>query len=117
MKKNLIVVLVVFAGVLGLATYVIGNPWTTSTDGAAAAPSVNGESSKIVTLSIEGMTCGACEIAVKRVLRAVNGVRSVDVSFEKKNAVVTYDPTKVAPETIARTLEEKLPTYKAKVVK
>lgn len=63
------------------------------------------------------MTCGSCEIAVKRVLTKVNGVKSATVSFEKKNAVVTYDPSKVTAQKIASAVEEKLPTYKAKVVK
>lgn len=54
---------------------------------------------------------------MKRVLTKVNGVKSATVSFEKKNAVVTYDPSKVTAQKIASAVEEKLPTYKAKVVK
>ena len=69
------------------------------------------------TLPVRGRArCGSCAIAVKRVLTKVSGVKAATVSYEKKNAVVTYDASSVSPQAIARTVEEKLPTYKAKVV-
>lgn len=40
------------------------------------------------TIAIEGMHCQHCVGAVKEALAAVNGVTSVVVSLEKKNAVV-----------------------------
>lgn len=48
-----------------------------------------------VTLSIEGMTCGGCAISARKVLTRLDGVRSADVSYENRRAVVTYDPSKV----------------------
>ena len=41
------------------------------------------------TLKVEGMMCMHCVSHVKKALEAVEGVRSVDVSLEKKQAVVT----------------------------
>jgi mercuric ion binding protein len=49
---------------------------------------------KTVTLSVSGMTCAACPITVKTALSKVKGVEKVEVSFEKKEAVVTYDDAK-----------------------
>jgi len=40
------------------------------------------------TISIEGMSCGHCVNAVTEALKNVEGVTSVAVSLEAKNAVV-----------------------------
>jgi len=49
---------------------------------------------KTVTLSVPGMYCEVCPITVKKALQKVPGVTQVDVSFEKKEAVVRYDDAK-----------------------
>ena len=46
---------------------------------------------KAATISIEGMSCEHCVRAVKDALSSQNGVKSVDVSLEGKNAQVVYD--------------------------
>ena len=46
---------------------------------------------KKATISIEGMSCEHCVRAVKDALSSQNGVKSVDVSLEGKNALVVYD--------------------------
>lgn len=43
------------------------------------------------TISVDGMTCNACVEKVSSALKAVDGVKSVDVSLEKAQAVVEYD--------------------------
>ncbi len=48
-----------------------------------------------VTLHIEGMTCGGCTLAARKVLERLDGVTRADVSYERKAAVVTYDPARV----------------------
>ncbi len=48
-----------------------------------------------VTMSVEGMSCGACVGHVTRALQGLDGVQSAQVSLQDKRAVVTYDPTKV----------------------
>ena len=48
-----------------------------------------------VRLHIEGMTCGGCTLATRRVLERLDGVTKAEVSYEQKRAVVTYDPAKV----------------------
>ena len=49
---------------------------------------------KTVTLAVPGMTCAACPITVKTALAKVAGVEKTDVSFERREAVVTYDDAK-----------------------
>jgi mercuric ion binding protein len=47
-----------------------------------------------VTLSVPGMYCAVCPITVKKALEKVPGVSGVDVSFEKREAVVSFDDAK-----------------------
>ena len=53
-----------------------------------------------VTLSVPGMTCAACPITVKKALTKVDGVRTVEVSFEKRQAIVTFDDAKTRVQTL-----------------
>jgi len=59
-----------------------------------------------VTLGISGMTCGGCVRSVTNVLKALDGVAKAEVSLEKNNAVVNYDPAKVAIEQLKRSVVE-----------
>ena len=45
-----------------------------------------------VTLSVPGMTCSACPFTVKAALNRVDGVSSVDVRYEERDATVTFEP-------------------------
>lgn len=49
---------------------------------------------KTATLNVSGMTCATCPIAVKKALTRVPGVSQAQVSFEKSEAVVTFDDAK-----------------------
>lgn len=56
---------------------------------------------KTVTLSVPGMECkSVCEITIKKALTKVDGVEKAEVSFEKKEAVVTFDDTKAKVEAL-----------------
>ena len=46
---------------------------------------------KTATITIDGMSCEHCVRAVKEAIGTQNGVKSVDVSLEDKNARVVYD--------------------------
>ena len=56
--------------------------------------------SKTVTLSVPGMTCAACPITIKKALTDVDGVTDAEVSFDKKEAVVTFDDAKTDVSTL-----------------
>ena len=49
-----------------------------------------------VTLSVPGMSCSACPITIKKALQKVEGVEKVAVTFEPKEAVVTFDDAKTS---------------------
>ena len=55
---------------------------------------------KTITLAVSNMYCAACPYTVKKSLSAVDGVKSVKVSFEKKTAIVTYDDSKASIEQL-----------------
>ena len=57
---------------------------------------------KTVTLSVSGMDCTACPITVKTALTKVAGVTKAEVSYEKKEAVVTFDDGKTNVEALTR---------------
>jgi mercuric ion binding protein len=50
---------------------------------------------KTVTIRVNGMKCGQCSSSVAKVLKATAGVKEVEVSYEKGEAVITYDDEKV----------------------
>lgn len=47
-----------------------------------------------VTLAVTGMTCSGCVASVQRVLTAIPGVQSVEVSLEPGQARVVFDPAR-----------------------
>lgn len=57
---------------------------------------------KTVTLSVPGMTCAACPITVKKALTKVEGVTKTKVSFENREATVTFDNTKTNLQALTR---------------
>lgn len=54
-----------------------------------------------VTLDVPGMTCSSCPITVKKALTKVDGVQQVKTSFEKREAVVTFDDKKTSVEKLS----------------
>lgn len=52
--------------------------------------------SKTVILEVPGMNCAACPITIKKALKDVSGVETVNVTFEPKEAVVTFDDKKTS---------------------
>lgn len=61
---------------------------------------------KTVVLSVSGMTCAACPITVKKALNKVAGVEKVDISFEKREASVTFDDAKTNVEALTKATKD-----------
>jgi mercuric ion binding protein len=59
-------------------------------------------SPQTVTLNVSGMTCPACPITVKKALEKVPGVSKVDVQFEKKQVLVTFDDAKTNTDALVK---------------
>lgn len=58
-----------------------------------------------ITLSVPGMTCAACIITIKKALTKVEGVGKAEVSFEKHEAVVTFDDAKTNVQSLTKATE------------
>lgn len=67
---------------------------------ALAAPSFAG--TKTVVLDVPTMYCEMCPITVKKAISKVPGVSGVEVSYEKKQAVVTFDDAKATVEALTK---------------
>lgn len=59
-----------------------------------------------ITLHVEGMTCGHCEIAVKDAVRKLPGVKKVKASKRKKEAEVEFDEASVTQEQIVEAISD-----------
>lgn len=58
----------------------------------ATAPALAAE--RTVTLAVDNLWCATCPYIVRTVLQKVPGVQHVEVSFENRIAVVTFDDAK-----------------------
>jgi copper chaperone CopZ len=65
-----------------------------------------------VTVKVEGMTCTACEVPIRDALSRTQGVVSADVSHQRGDARVRYDPSKTTVDQIRRAINST--GYKAK---
>lgn len=73
----------------------------------AAAQQTKNNGAKMCTLTVTGMTCAGCEAAVRNAAKTVDGVKNVKASYDKRNAEITYDPTKTTPDAIAKVITER----------
>lgn len=62
---------------------------------AVAAP-------QTVRLSVPTMDCPVCPITIKKALLQVAGVSQVQVNFERKEALVTFDNVRTQVEALMR---------------
>ena len=68
-----------------------------------------GDEAKLVTttVSIEGMTCGACTSAVEGGFKDVPGVAQFNISLLAERAVILHDPEKISTSQIVETIEDR----------
>lgn len=100
MKLAVVIPSLATAGMLGFGDL---PQWGVASSAASGAPPLHATgtlfispvATDTVTLDIEGMTCGGCTLATRKVLERLDGVRKAEVSYEKKNAVVVFDAAKV----------------------
>ncbi len=57
---------------------------------------------KTVTLGVPGMNCELCPITVKKALSKLQGVTQAVVSFEKKEAVVSFDDARTNVDALLK---------------
>lgn len=57
---------------------------------------------RTVTLAVPSMDCPVCPITVKKALTGVPGVSRVEVNFDKRVAIVTFDDAKTSVEALTQ---------------
>mgnify|MGYP001578096304 CR=1 FL=1 len=57
-------------------------------------------------VKVQGMTCQGCVKSVTRVLQALPGVEAVEVSLERGEASLRYDPAQATIEQLRRAVED-----------
>lgn len=55
-----------------------------------------------VVLKVDGMTCKACPITVRKALKQVEGVYSAKTTYKPPEAVVRFDPAKTSVEALTQ---------------
>ena len=61
---------------------------------------------KEIKLKIEGMHCTGCSSRLEKVLNNTDGVESATVSFEKKQAIITYNESQTDIEPIKHIIQD-----------
>ena len=59
-----------------------------------------------VILCVDGMSCGGCEVSVKKALYALSGVDKVAVELRSKLVTVKFDDGKVNETAIKEAIAE-----------
>ena len=65
---------------------------------------VNKENVKTIEVGIEGMTCASCEEHITHSVYELNGVTKAITSYEKGNAFIAYDSSRVSMEDIRKAI-------------
>ena len=60
----------------------------------------------IAELKVPAMDCAACTVVIKKALTQTKGVKTVDLSVEKRTATVVYDDTQITESQIEKAIEK-----------
>ena len=69
------------------------------------AISIDSSAIRQVNLKITGMTCAACEDHVKHEVNKLAGIRTIEVSYLNRNALVTFDTAKTSKQAIEKAVK------------
>ena len=72
---------------------------------AATRTASTGPGQARVVLSVRGMYCQSCERTVTAMLQRIPGVQRAEVSVNRGEAVVLYDPSRTSAEGLITVLE------------
>ena len=61
---------------------------------------------KEIKLKIEGMHCTGCSNRLEKVLNNTDGVEKATVSFEEKQATITYDENQIDIASIKQIIQD-----------
>ena len=76
--------------------------------GAGAPPEAPARqpTSARATFKVSGMTCAGCEATIKLALEQTPGVRSAEVSYDRGEATVEYDPNATTLDKLRKAIDE-----------
>jgi Cu+-exporting ATPase len=120
MVKKILLTAVVF--VFTIACKNNGNPEIKTVDTESADLTANTIDPNITytkaEFGIEGMTCEiGCARTIEKKIAKMDGVKFAKVDFNKKTAMVEYDPAKVTPTNLEETVTKVGDVYKVKDMK
>lgn len=62
---------------------------------------------RVTTLAVEGMTCGACTSAIESGFKDIEGLQHFSISLLAERAVVTHDPSTLSQDRIQEIIEDR----------
>jgi len=99
-RSGMLMLLLVTALVLGFAGLNISRYVLATAPVSAPGETQLANGLNRIVISVEGLTCVTCEIAVRHGLRRIDGVKAMQVSAATKTARVDYEPSKTNPEQV-----------------
>lgn len=61
---------------------------------------------RTATFAVENMTCSTCPLTIKVAVKKIDGVKDVQVKYERKTATVVFDDARTATDAIARAMND-----------
>ena len=58
------------------------------------------------TIKVEGMSCGHCQMRVKKAVEAVEGIKKADVNLQTKQVTIDYEEGKANLEKVKAAIKE-----------
>ncbi len=96
----------VAVSVVVLAAFPYYSGWVaravTKTHGPAEVSAQSSQAHAV--LKIDGMVCSSCAALLEKKLSQMPGVHRAEVSFEKKQAILDYDPRRVDPSRFTKSV-------------
>jgi copper chaperone CopZ len=83
-----------------------GNTGKNENTTKSAHISVEKENLRTIKLSVEGMTCTGCEVAIVNSLSRLDGVNKTEASYTDGEALITFDTLAVSVDEMKRVIVE-----------
>ena len=99
-SKLFLVIITVFAAVMLTFPYYSHVFY----DSEVSGTSINAEHAQKSEFTIDGMTCESCEEHVTHEILQLEGIGTVNVSYDKGNAVVEFDKNKTSEDEITKAI-------------
>jgi copper chaperone CopZ len=99
-RSGMFTLLIATVIVLGFGSLNISRYIFASTPASAQTQTQVANGLNHVVISVDGMSCVTCEIAVRHALKQVDGIKSAHASVATKSVTVDYDPAKTNTEQL-----------------